>query len=135
MGRKIDRIIIHCSATKPGQKCNAKIIGRWHREKGYKSIGYHYVILEDGTVEKGRPESEMGAHCVGYNSSSIGICYVGGLDKKGLPFDTRTAKQKEALRDLVNGICVRHVIKDIAGHNEFANKSCPCFNVKKEFGL
>lgn len=131
--RTIDRIIIHCSATRPGQTCDARVITRWHKEKGYKTIGYHYVILPDGTVEKGRDEREIGAHCVGYNSTSIGICYVGGLDKNGKPTDTRTVKQKEAMRDLVNAICVRYCIKDIAGHNEFSNKSCPCFNVKKEF--
>ncbi len=131
--RTIDRIIIHCSATKPGQKCDAKVIDRWHREKGYKMIGYHYVILPDGTVEKGRPESMVGAHTTGYNQTSIGICYVGGLDMKGNPCDTRTVKQKEALISLVNALCVRYTIKDIAGHNEFANKACPCFNVKKEF--
>lgn len=133
--RDIYRIIIHCSATKPGQKCDAKVIDKWHREKGYKCIGYHWVILPDGTIQKGRDEKEIGAHCTNYNKGSIGICYVGGLDANGNPCDTRTVKQKEAMRDLVNAICVRYTIKDIAGHNEFANKACPCFDVNKEFGL
>ena len=129
----INRIIIHCSATKPGQKCNASIIDKWHKAKGFRCIGYHYVILPDGTIEKGRPENEKGSHCVGYNTGSIGICYIGGLKKEGNPEDTRTKEQKIALRKLIDDLCNRYNIKDIAGHNEFSNKACPCFNVKKEY--
>lgn len=133
--RLIQRIIIHCSATKPGQCVNSEIIDKWHRDKGYKKIGYHYVILPDGTIEKGREEYEIGAHCTSYNSDSIGICYVGGLDEKGKPKDTRTPQQKIALKNLVKDLCNRYKIKDIAGHNDYSNKACPCFNVRSEFSL
>ena len=133
MTRLIQRIIIHCSATKPGQSCNAEIIDKWHKEKGYKCIGYHYVILLDGTIEKGRDEQEKGSHCSGYNNDSIGICYVGGLNKNGKPEDTRTPEQKETLKNLIKDICSRYKIKDIAGHCDYSNKACPCFNVKEEF--
>ena len=131
--RPINRIIIHCSATKPGQKVNAAVIDRWHRQQGYKKIGYHYVILEDGTVETGRYLSEVGAHCLGYNNGSVGICYVGGLDATGKAKDTRTDAQKAAMYNLIARLRVRFKITDIAGHNEFANKACPCFDVKKEY--
>lgn len=133
--RTINRIIIHCSDTKPGQKVDAKVIDRWHREKGYRKIGYHYVVLEDGTIEKGRDEAEVGAHCLGYNNGSIGICYCGGRGADGRPADTRTQAQKKALICLVQDLCARYKIADIAGHCEFANKACPCFNVKEEFKL
>lgn len=133
MTRLIQRLIIHCSATKAGQECNAEIIDKWHREKGYKCIGYHYVILPDGTIEKGRPDEEKGAHCIGYNTDSIGICYVGGLDNNGKPADTRTPEQKLALLHLINDLCSKYKIKDVAGHNEYSSKDCPCFNVKNEY--
>ena len=133
MTRLIQRIIIHCSATKPGQSCNAEIIDKWHKEKGYKCIGYHYVILLDGTIEKGRDEQEKGSHCLGYNNDSIGICYVGGLNKNGNPEDTRTPEQKETLKNLIKDICSRYKIKDIAGHCDYYNKACPCFNVREEY--
>lgn len=133
--RPISRIIIHCTATRSGQNVNAKIIDGWHRNQGYKKIGYHYVILEDGTIEKGRDEADVGAHCLGYNNGSIGICYCGGIDANGKACDSRTQAQKRALRELVRQLCEKYPIKDIAGHNEFSCKACPCFDVKKEFKL
>ena len=133
--RPISRIIIHCSATKPGQTVNAKIIDGWHKSQGYRCIGYHYVILEDGTVEKGRPIEEVGAHCLGYNNGSIGICYCGGIDANGKAKDTRTNEQKMSMNLLIAQLRVKYNIKDIAGHNEFAAKACPCFDVKKEYQL
>lgn len=134
MTRLIQRIIIHCSGTKLEQLCNAEIIDKWHKEKGYKCIGYHYVILPDGTVEIGRKEQEKGAHCQGYNSDSIGICYIGGLDKNGRPADTRTIEQKIELINIIQDLCSRYKIKSIAGHNFYnKNKACPCFNAKEEY--
>ena len=131
--RKIDYIIIHCSATKEGIDWKAKDIDQWHKQRGFNKIGYHYVIDLDGTVETGRDENETGAHCVGYNKSSIGICYIGGLDRNLCPKDTRTDKQKEALWNLVIKLLAKYPNANVYGHNEFAKKACPCFNVKKEF--
>ena len=80
-----DTIIIHCSATRAGQNITAADIDCWHRARGFWSIGYHYVIRLDGTIEPGRDVTLDGAHCMGWNQRSIGICYVGGLDKKAAP--------------------------------------------------
>jgi len=131
--RPINRIILHCSATKEGQPFTAKDIHEWHIQRGWKSIGYHYVILLDGTIQTGRLESEIGAHTTGQNSNSIGICYIGGLDAKGKPKDTRTIHQKKALTSLVSDLLKKYPGSTVHGHNEFANKACPCFNVKEEF--
>jgi N-acetylmuramoyl-L-alanine amidase len=133
--RNINLIIIHCSATKEGQNFHLKDIDRWHREKGYKKVGYHYVIDLDGTVEKGRDESEIGAHCQGKNKNSIGICYVGGLDINGKPKDTRTKEQKEALWNLLRELLVKYPKATIHGHRDFANKACPSFDVSKEYDI
>lgn len=133
--RNINLIIIHCSATKEGQNFHLKDIDRWHRERGYKKVGYHYVIDLDGTVEKGRDESEIGAHCQGKNKNSIGICYVGGLDINGKPKDTRTNEQKEALWNLLRELLVKYPKATIHGHRDFANKACPSFDVSKEYDI
>ena len=104
---KVDAIIIHCSATREGQDIGAKEIDAMHKQRVFNGIGYHYVIRLNGKVEKGRNETAIGAHCntkgfskESYNRHSIGICYVGGLDKAGKAKDTRTPEQKEALIDL-----------------------------------
>lgn len=131
--RPINKIILHCSATKEGKNFTVKDIDEWHRQRGFKCIGYHYVIYLDGTVHKGRDESKVGAHCSGHNSFSIGICYIGGLDVNGKPKDTRTDKQKAAIKSLVAELKLKYPDATIHGHNEFANKACPCFDVKKEF--
>lgn len=130
--RKINKIILHCSATKEGQKFTVKDIDAWHKQRGFKGVGYHYVILLDGTVEPGRPESEVGAHTLGQNANSIGICYIGGLDASGKPKDTRTDPQREALIKLVKELKAKYPGATVHGHNEFANKACPSFNVKDE---
>ena len=91
--RIIDKIIIHCSATIEGKNYNAQDIAEWHIKKGMSKIGYHFVINLDGKIEKGRSVEYIGAHCLGQNENSIGICYIGGLDKNKCPKDTRTAAQ------------------------------------------
>ena len=97
--RKINLIIVHCSATPEGKDFTVDDITRWHKARGFKTIGYHYVIYRDGSIHKGRPVSEEGAHCVGHNKNSIGVCYIGGLAADGkTPKDTRTDSQKSSLR-------------------------------------
>ena len=127
--RTITEIIIHCSATKEGKSFRAADIDRWHREQGYTMIGYHYVILLDGTVETGRPVDLPGAHTAGHNADSIGICYIGGLDHYGKPKDTRTKQQRHALKQLIDELQTRFPNATVHGHREFANKDCPCFDV------
>lgn len=130
--RKIKEIILHCSATKEGKEFHASDIDRWHKQRGWKGIGYHYVITLDGKIENGRPESAIGAHCTNHNRNSIGICYIGGLDKNGKAKDTRTEEQKKTMLELVTKLMQKYPKATVHGHNEFANKGCPCFNVQKE---
>ena len=130
---KPTKIIIHCSATQEGKNFKAKDIDQWHKQRGFKKIGYHYVIDLDGTVENGRDEAENGAHTVGHNTSSIGICYIGGLAKDGkTPKDTRTEEQKKSLIDLIHQLLMKYnlTIDDLYGHNNFANKACPSFDIE-----
>lgn len=136
--RPINKIIIHCSATPEGRDYTVAQIRDWHvRGRGWKDIGYHFVIYRDGTVHVGRDISQIGAHCTGQNTGSIGVCYIGGVtaDGRQTPKDTRTPAQKRALRELVEKLCRQYGISTqrVYGHNEFANKACPCFDVKKEF--
>ena len=136
--RKIDTIIIHCAATTPRMDIGAKEINLWHRQRGFfnlasgLSIGYHYVIRRDGTVETGRPVSEAGAHAKGHNAHSIGICLVGGIDTNGKPEANYTPEQWGALFDLVKRLAKAYSVTPdhIIGHNEVAAKDCPCFNVR-----
>lgn len=127
--RRITEIIIHCTATKEGEDYTVDDIRRWHRERGWEDCGYHFVVRLDGTVEQGRPISIAGAHCKGHNANSIGIAYVGGLDKQGRPKDTRTPAQMEALLCLVYRVKHAYPEAKIYGHNAFANKACPCFDI------
>ena len=131
--RKINKIIIHCSATIEGQSITADTIDQWHKKRGWRGIGYHYVIGLDGLIEYGRMVDEIGAHVKSMNADSIGICYIGGLDADKEPKDTRTLEQKESLLDLLKTLKRLRPAATIHGHNEFANKACPCFNVKKEY--
>lgn len=129
--RTIDKIIIHCSDTPEGRAVTVDEIRRWHKERGFSDIGYHYVIMADGSVCDGRPLEQAGAHCKGQNAHSIGICYVGGCDRNHRPKDTRTEAQKTAIAGLIRELKRRFPTATIHGHNEFANKACPSFDVQK----
>ena len=132
--RTITLIVIHCSAVRPGQRSSAKDIDMWHKDKGWKGIGYHYVVRRDGTVEIGRHLSEVGAHVVGHNRHSIGICYEGGLDSAGESCDTRTPEQVRALRQLVEKMHTYFPDALIVGHHDLnPKKPCPCYDVVKEY--
>ena len=131
--RSIDKIIVHCSATREGQHVTVQQIRQWHLQRNFADIGYHYVVYLDGTVHKGRPLEKAGAHSKGHNAHSIGICYAGGLDRQGKPKDTRTAAQKAALLSLIRELRQRFPRATVHGHREFANKACPCFDAKKEY--
>ncbi len=133
--RKIDKLIIHCSATPEGRDVKTEIIKNWHvNGNHWKDIGYHYVIELDGSVHKGRDESVIGAHCSGQNANSIGICYIGGIAKDGkTPKDTRTEAQKQSLIKLLKELKQKYPKATIHGHCEYANKACPCFDAKTEY--
>ena len=137
--REIKKIIVHCSATQEGRDFDAAEINRWHLKKGWSGIGYHYVVLLDGTIEYGRSIYKQGAHVKGENEGSIGICYIGGVEfycgsnGEWIAKDTRTPEQKESLLLLLKTLKKMHKNATIHGHNEFAAKSCPCFDANKEY--
>ncbi len=133
--RKISEIIIHCTATVAGQDVSLSQIISWHRARGFRTIGYHYLIALDGTIQQGRPLDEIGAHCLGHNANSIGVAYVGGLDHDGKPADTRTAAQRSSLLSLLKSLKSKFPYATIHGHREFANKACPCFDVAEYSSL
>lgn len=110
-----------------------KEIRRCHiNDKGWADIGYHYVIRLNGFIERGRAEWRQGAHCVGHNRHSIGVCYVGGLDQNGNPSDTRTPAQRRAMLTLLKELTQKYHC-EIHGHNEYSAKACPCFNAYEEY--
>ncbi len=132
--REINKIILHCSATREGQDITTETIRGWHvGERGWSDIGYHFVVLLDGTVDKGRPIERQGAHVRGHNKGSIGICYVGGCDADMNPKDTRTDLQKDSLTELISYLMDSYEDATLHGHNEFSSKACPSFNVKEEY--
>lgn len=129
-----DTIIIHCSATRGRMDFHAADIDRWHRHRGFAGIGYHYVITLDGTVETGRPYTAVGAHAIGWNTRAVGVCYIGGLNDCGIPADTRTPEQKEAIKSLIVRLLKEHRgLQAIFRHNEIVAKACPCFNARAEY--
>tara|TARA_R110002020_G_C15984087_1_gene748701 strand:- start:224 stop:652 length:429 start_codon:yes stop_codon:yes gene_type:complete len=132
--RDISEIIIHCSATREGQNIDAETIDEWHKARGWRGIGYHYVVLLDGLIEYGRPVNDVGAHCKGHNSNSIGVCYIGGVEQDGTtPKDTRTCEQKEALILLIRVLKLLHPDATIYGHRDFSDKACPSFDATQEY--
>lgn len=133
--RDLNRIILHCSATREGKDFSADTIRGWHvNGNGWSDIGYHWVIRLDGSIEVGRPLDKSGAHTKGHNKDSVGVCYIGGCDGGGKPKDTMNPEQEKAWRMIVLSLRTlygNHIT--IHGHNEFASKACPSFIVKEKF--
>lgn len=145
-------IVIHCTATREGQEITVDQIRKWHtdpkpRGRGWSDIGYHFVVMLDGSVEVGRPLTRNGAHVLGHNTNTIGIVYVGGVDENLTPKDTRTPEQKEAINCHIENLLHYHKnIKEIKGHRDFSEdtnkngvlepfewmKVCPCYNAIEE---
>lgn len=144
---QVNHIVIHCTATIEGQDITAKEVHQWHLKRGFSGIGYHYLVRLDGTIEKGRPEYWQGAHVKSHNHNTIGVVYVGGLDKKRAPKDTRTKAQKNSLKGLLCDLLSKYPKADIKGHRDFSKdlnnngviepfefiKSCPCFDAIEEY--
>ena len=133
--RHIDKIILHCTATPEGRDVDAEEITRWHKKRGWRTIGYHYVVKIDGTIEEGRSVNMVGAHTKGHNTGSIGVSYAGGVDKNIKPKDTRTPEQDIALTNLLSALLEMYPIATLHGHNEFSSKACPSFDVQKEYNF
>jgi N-acetylmuramoyl-L-alanine amidase len=134
--RDINKIILHCSATRAGDNSvNTEVIDKWHKARGWSGCGYHFVVLIDGTIEFGRMVEKIGAHTKNLNKSSIGVCYVGGVEQDGkTPKDTRTPEQVVSLLVLLRFLKKSFPDASIHGHNEFSNKACPSFDVNLEYG-
>jgi len=128
--REVKHIIIHCSATPEGRAVTTEEIRGWHKDKGWSDIGYHYVLELEGEPKQGRQEDKEGAHTIGRNHDSIGICYVGGMtaDMKE-PKDTRTQSQRVYMRSLLIDLLRKYPEAKISGHNQHSNKACPSFDV------
>lgn len=131
--RELNRIILHCTATPSWREVSVDEIRRWHVEgNGWSDIGYHYVILLDGTVARGRPLDVAGAHVKGHNKDSVGVVYVGGTDVTGQPQDTLNSNQLFGLYKVVTSLRNLFGPLTLHGHNEFSDKACPSFIVSEK---
>lgn len=152
--RRIDYIAVHCTATPEGRDLTVEQIRKQHKSQGWADVGYHYIIYRDGTVNIGRDVDISGAHVSGYNSYSIGIAYVGGLENRpGVAYnqlkakDTRTDAQKASLMALLMALRKLYPKAKIQGHRDFSPdrnhdgiiepsewiKDCPSFDAKTEY--
>ena len=133
--RDIKYIVIHCAATKPSMDVPIERVRKWHLDRGWSDIGYHYYITRDGKIHKGRDLNIVGAHVRGYNKNSIGICYEGGINEKGDPEDNRTDEQKKSLLKVVKVLKFVFENAVVQGHRDFPNvkKACPSFDAKNEY--
>lgn len=130
--RTINEVIFHCTATPEGKWFDRADVNAWHKQRGWAMIGYHFLILLDGTIVVGRPIGMIGAHVAGHNNGTIGVAYVGGLTKDGRKAkDTRTAAQMAAAQWLIGALKSQFKIsRRTRGHNEYdRGKACPSFNV------
>lgn len=142
--RPINKIVVHCSATKPDRNIGEAEITEWHKEKGWSDIGYHYVIRRNGLRENGRPLEIAGAHVAGHNTGSIGICMVGGIDKDGKAECNFTFRQFQSLEILLRELLGRFPNAEVLGHRDLSPdkdgdgsieqsewlKECPTFDAK-----
>jgi hypothetical protein len=134
----VTEIILHCADTRPdwmmGRLLVAKVaeIRRWHvQDRGWRDIGYHWVIDRDGAVAPGRRETEIGAHVESHNRGTLGICLLGGFGASADdPFAKNfTLAQANATKRLIAEIKRRTAIELVSGHNDYATKACPGFRV------
>lgn len=131
---KVRYIIVHCTDTSATNTLTIEDLDNWHRARGFKCCGYHFVVMPDGRVLEGRSIFSQGAHALLYNDRSIGVAYVGGRNRAGAIADTRTYAQKISMAYLFARICDYYPkIDEIIGHNDVSTKWCPCFNAKAEY--
>jgi N-acetylmuramoyl-L-alanine amidase len=137
--RKIDYIVIHCTAT-PQTTTIQSIRNHWKNVLKWKSVGYHFIIEASGGVTKLSDIENPTNGVAGYNTKSIHISYIGGVDKQGNPVDNRTEAQKVALIETIKKVRNEVALKQrtfpiIQGHTDFpgVSKACPCFDAKEEY--
>lgn len=146
---RIARLVIHCTDTPDGREVTAADIRSWHcspepKGRGWKQVGYTDMVHLDGTVERLVPNNEdayvdgweITNGAKGYNGTSRHIVYVGGK-RNGHPDDTRTEAQKAALKAYVEDFHRRFPWAEVVGHRDLPGvaKACPCFDVRKEYGI
>ena len=117
---KTTRIILHNADAK---KCSAQDIHRWHKERGWAGMGYHFLVRKDGTIERGRPENTIGAHATGCNSDSIGICFEGAFMTERMG-----QAQISAGKELINYLKSKYGISKVQRHKEVNPTNCPGAN-------
>jgi len=141
--KRTDLIVVHVTATPPSRDIGAREVDAMHRAKGWSGIGSHYVIRHDGRIEPGRPFNQVGAHVEGWNSVSVGVSLVGGVDERGRAQDNRTEAQTASLKQLLADLVRRYPGATICGHRDLSPdrdgdgviephehvKACPCFDV------
>lgn len=134
--RSLEEIIWHCAATPEGKDFTVADVRSWHKQRGWSDIGYHYVVYRDGCIMLGRPVGQVGAHCAdhGKNQGTIGCCYIGGVSADGKTAkDTRTLAQRTSMLWLTQQLIAKHrTIRRVTGHNQYASKACPSFDVRKD---
>ena len=134
--REIDEIIVHTSFTRPSMDVGADWIRDIHvHQNGWSAIGYHEILRRNGTVELGRPAEKIGAHTRGHNRNSYGMCLIGGMSEDGNPDSNYTFRQLQTLYGRLQWNVQRFGITKISGHRDYANKDCPCFDIKEFFNL
>lgn len=123
-------IAVHCAATPPDADVGVEQITSWHKRRGFETVGYHYVIRRDGTVEAGRSLEFQGAHVEGHNHESVGLCMVGGIKADGTPDANFTAAQYASLENLIKLLLPRYPGAVVRGHRDFpgVTKACPSFD-------
>ncbi|WP_300684959.1 N-acetylmuramoyl-L-alanine amidase [Chryseobacterium sp.] len=132
--RNINFLVVHCTATQPNTKISS-IQNYWKNELKWKSPGYHYIIEANGNIINLLPIEQISNGVGGWNSQIINISYVGGVDFKGNPKDTRTEAQKQSLLVLLKEMKKKFPTAKIQGHRDFpkVNKACPSFDAKTEY--
>lgn len=143
--RKIERIFVHCTAG--NQKQTVEDLKAEFKRKGWKNPGYHYVVLPNGRIECMLSEDDISNGVQGYNSTSINVAYIGGIDEKGKGLDNRTEQQKQSLNKILTELKKKYPGAEIMGHRDISPdknrngivdpweriKECPCFNAKDEY--
>lgn len=129
---EVKYIAVHCSATPEGRDIGRLEIERMHRERGFATVGYHFIIRLDGTTEMGRPLDVRGAHVENWNHNSVGVCLIGGVDKALKPKATFTERQLDTLKILLQGLQKQFPKAQVQGHRDFPKvaKACPSFDVR-----
>lgn len=143
--RNIQYIAVHCTASHQSQTIEG--LKQEFKRKGWVNPGYHYVISPDGKITQLLDEENVSNGVKGFNSVSINVAYIGGIDVNGKPIDNRTDAQKASLRSLLKMLHKKYPAAVIQGHRDFSPdlnkdgkitpnewmKSCPCFNAKEEY--